>query len=154
MLPDSFANESASNGYVLFDIKTKRDLSWGTKIKNTAAIYFDFNEPIITNTTINTLAQPTNVKEVITQDLPLDISPNPGSNLSVLKFSLEQSTQVDLALYDTRGHLITQYLKSEHLQSGTHQVRFEETNLPQGIYFVILKTADGMMGIEKWVKIE
>ena len=154
MLPDSFVNEPASNGYVLFDIKIKKDLPWGTKIENTAAIYFDFNEPIITNTTINTLAQPTNVKAVITQDLPLEISPNPGSELSILKFSLEQSTQVDLGLYDTRGHLITQYLKSEDLQSGTHQVRFEETNLPQGIYFIMLKTADGMMGMEKWVKIE
>ena len=153
MLPDSFVNEPASNGYVLFDIKTKRDLPWGTKVENTAAIYFDFNEPIITNTTINTLAQPTNVKEVITQDLPLEISPNPGSELSILKFSLEQSTQVDLGLYDTRGHLITQYLTQEQLQSGPHQVRFEEADLPQGIYFVVLKTADGMMGTEKWVKL-
>ena len=154
MLPDSFVNEPASNGYVLFDIKTKKDLPWGSKIENTAAIYFDFNEPIITNTTINTLVSPVNVNEVIAKDLPLSISPNPGGDLSILKFSLEEATEVDLALYDTRGHLITQYLKSENLQSGAHQIRFEESDLPQGIYFVILKTADGMMGMEKWVKVE
>jgi len=153
MLPDSFVNEPASNGYVLFDIKTKRDLPWGTKIENTAAIYFDFNEPIITNTTINTLLQPTNVNNLTDANLPLSISPNPGRDLAVLKFSLEEATQVDLALYDTRGHLITQYLKNENLQNGEHQVRFEEVDLPQGIYFVVLKTADGMMGMEKWVKL-
>jgi len=154
MLPDSFVNEPASNGYVLFDIKTKRDLVWGTKIENTAAIYFDFNEPIITNTTVNTLLQPTNVKDQTASDLPLQISPNPGSDLSILQFSLEKSTEVDLALYDTRGRLVTQYLKKEHLQNGIHQVRFEEVELPQGIYFVVLKTVDGMMGMEKWVKVE
>jgi len=153
MLPDSFVNEPASNGYVLFDIKTKRDLPWGTKIENTAAIYFDFNEPIITNTTINTLLQPTNTNNLTAANLPLSISPNPGRDLAVLKLSLEEATQVDLALYNTRGHLITQYLNKEQLQSGMHQVRFEEADLPQGIYFVVLKTADGMMGMEKWVKI-
>jgi len=154
MLPDSFINEPASNGYVLFDIKTKRDLSWGTKIENTAAIYFDFNEPIITNTTVNTLRQPTNVKNLITLNLPLEISPNPGNGSSIVKFSLEEPTQVDLALFDTRGHLIRQYLNKEQLQSGLHQVRFEETELPQGIYFVALKTENGMTGMEKLVKIE
>ena len=52
MLPDSFVNEPASNGFVLFDIKTKRNLPFGTVMENTAEIFFDFNEPIITNTVV------------------------------------------------------------------------------------------------------
>ncbi len=155
MLPDSFVNEPASNGYVLFDIKTKKDLPWETKIENTAAIYFDFNDPIITNTVTNTLRlPPVNVKNLEDSNLSLKLSPNPSSDLSILKFELEKSTQVDLALYDTRGRLIRQYLKEEALQSGLHQVRFEESNLSEGIYFVVLKTAEGKMEMEKWVKVK
>ncbi len=50
-LPDSTSNEPASHGYVAFRIKANSNLPFGTYIGNTANIYFDFNEPIITNTT-------------------------------------------------------------------------------------------------------
>src|SRR5690606_17103611 len=49
-LPDSFTNEAASHGYVSFFIKQRPQLPHGTVIDNSAAIYFDYNEPIITNT--------------------------------------------------------------------------------------------------------
>jgi hypothetical protein len=49
-LVDSITNEPASNGFVLFRIKTKGQLNVGDVIKNSAAIYFDFNPPVITNT--------------------------------------------------------------------------------------------------------
>ncbi|MBK9399598.1 MAG: hypothetical protein IPN36_01715 [Bacteroidetes bacterium] len=49
-LPDSNVNESASHGFVRYRIKPKSNLQSGDTIKNFAAIYFDFNEPVITNT--------------------------------------------------------------------------------------------------------
>ncbi len=54
MLPDSMSNPEGSKGYVQFKIKTQSNLLPPINIPNTAAIYFDFNEPIITNT-VNTL---------------------------------------------------------------------------------------------------
>jgi hypothetical protein len=56
-LPDSTRSPVESNGFVLFTIKPKPGLSEGVEIFNTAGIYFDFNEPIITNTTRNTLVE-------------------------------------------------------------------------------------------------
>jgi len=51
LLVDSFANEEDSHGFVKFRIDLKpTDLDPGDVIDNTAAIYFDFNDPIITNT--------------------------------------------------------------------------------------------------------
>lgn len=50
MLPDSFTNEPASHGYILFKIKTKSNLPFFSIVKNKAEIYFDYNEAVITNT--------------------------------------------------------------------------------------------------------
>ncbi|MEO1261672.1 MAG: T9SS type A sorting domain-containing protein [Bacteroidota bacterium] len=58
MLPDSNINEAASHGFVSFKIKPKTPLVPGTVIENKAAIYFDFNEPIITNTVFHTIEKP------------------------------------------------------------------------------------------------
>jgi|GEM_PF-1635047 len=55
MLPDSSVNYLGSQGHVSFYLKHADHLELGTEILNTAAIYFDFNAPIITNTVINTL---------------------------------------------------------------------------------------------------
>jgi len=43
--------------YLNHTVKTKKGLPLGTQFKNTAAIYFDFNEAVITNTTVNTLGE-------------------------------------------------------------------------------------------------
>lgn len=50
-LPDSTADEPNSHGYISFKIKPKSTVAFGNTIKNKASIYFDYNEPIITNTT-------------------------------------------------------------------------------------------------------
>lgn len=54
-LPDSTENEPESHGYVVFEVKTKPSAPDYSIVENSAAIYFDFNEPVITNSVINTL---------------------------------------------------------------------------------------------------
>lgn len=44
-----------SNGFVAYTIQLKSNLPAGTQITNNADIYFDFNAPIETNTTLNTI---------------------------------------------------------------------------------------------------
>ncbi|MFN6378389.1 MAG: T9SS type A sorting domain-containing protein [Flavobacteriales bacterium] len=51
MLPDSTSNEPESHGYVIYKIRTMPGIEVGEVINNTAAIFFDDNPPIITNTT-------------------------------------------------------------------------------------------------------
>jgi uncharacterized repeat protein (TIGR01451 family) len=51
MLPDSTTDLEGSNGFVFFTVNQNKNLADGTEINNTADIYFDFNDPIITNTT-------------------------------------------------------------------------------------------------------
>ena len=55
MLPDSNVNKPASHGFVKFSVKQQADNPMGTMIENYAGIYFDFNDPIHTNTVRHTI---------------------------------------------------------------------------------------------------
>ena len=57
LLPDSTTNEPASHGFYTFGIKVKQGLEDFSEISNTAGIYFDFNQPVVTNTTKNTIVE-------------------------------------------------------------------------------------------------
>ena len=48
-LPASATNEPASHGYIRFRVKTVAALPVNSVIPNKAAIYFDYNSPVITN---------------------------------------------------------------------------------------------------------
>ncbi|MDC1221264.1 T9SS type A sorting domain-containing protein [Salibacteraceae bacterium] len=56
-LPDSGASQEGSKGWFDFSIKAKDDLALGTEINNLVDIYFDYNAPIRTNATHNTIDQ-------------------------------------------------------------------------------------------------
>jgi sugar lactone lactonase YvrE len=68
-LPDSTKNSLASNGFVAFSIKPKTGLSEKTRIENYADIIFDFNDPVRTNTTFNTIYD---VPPVVESSVKLD----------------------------------------------------------------------------------
>jgi uncharacterized repeat protein (TIGR01451 family) len=52
-LPDSTANEAASHGHLIYRIKESPLNIAGSSIYNTAYIYFDWNDAVVTNTTYN-----------------------------------------------------------------------------------------------------
>ncbi len=58
MLPDSNVNEPGSHGFISFEIPLKDGVAPLTVVENRAGIYFDFNDPIITNTTFHTVEKP------------------------------------------------------------------------------------------------
>ncbi|MBK7966532.1 MAG: hypothetical protein IPK10_15490 [Bacteroidetes bacterium] len=68
-LPDSNTNEPASHGYVQYKIRAKDSLLIGSTIENTANIFFDFNAPVITNTTSNIVINCSIPITVITENI-------------------------------------------------------------------------------------
>lgn len=86
-LPDSGSNYKGSMGSITYAIKQKKDLAPGTEIKNTAAIYFDYNSPIITNTTLNTIYIPTSVQNVSLGSNSVSVYPNPANTALTVKMS-------------------------------------------------------------------
>ncbi|MFI5171831.1 MAG: SBBP repeat-containing protein [Chitinophagales bacterium] len=54
-LPDSTTNEAESHGYVIFEIRPLPATPTGSVIENRSAIYFDYNDPVFTNSVLNTV---------------------------------------------------------------------------------------------------
>ena len=154
LLPDSFVNEPASNGFVLFEIHTKQDLPFGSTFENTAEIFFDFNEPIITNTVINTLTAPTSVAELTPRSISTRISPNPGGDESVLFYDLEEAAVLTVGIYDLNGKLVRGLLQQERKDAGAYQLGLDGIGLPQGVYLIRVETERGHSAIRKWIRME
>ena len=132
LLPDSFVNEAGSHGVLSYFIKRKMDIPFGTEINNTGYIYFDFNPPIQTNTTRNTLFDPTlGIKPI--GNMQFNMQPNPTFDRSRITLQLNQADDVQVSVLDVSGRLI-QNRKLGKLAAGEHQ--FQTESLPAGTYLV------------------
>jgi|GEM_PF-2099180 len=57
LLPDSLTNLTGSQGFVSFTVSTLPGIEDFTRVENTAGIFFDFNQPVITNTVASTIVE-------------------------------------------------------------------------------------------------
>ena len=69
-LPDSITDEPASHGFLRFRVRVLAVSAPGTTIGNSAAIYFDFNDPVITNTAQVTVVAPGWTERSNVPDIP------------------------------------------------------------------------------------
>jgi hypothetical protein len=141
MLPDSGANFAASNGLIQYFIEQKPGLTIGTEIKNIAAIYFDFNAPIITNMVTNTIDWATGVEEPITNlnGNKLVVYPNPfGENIELLWNINPEESVISSTLYSIQGQMLADLSSIFKTHSGKTDISWATSALPPGIY--ILKT--------------
>lgn len=143
LLPDSTTNEPESHGYFNYTVKLKPNLPLGTVIENTAAIYFDFNEPIITNTTVNTIYEPLSVAER-EDDAFFALYPNPTTGQFVLDFGHELNA-ASIAIYDRLGRQVDAYSVSNTSKTTI------DLNGPAGIYLVVVR-AEGEVFTQRVVK--
>jgi len=77
LLPDSHSNEAGSQGFVKYSIQADSNMATGTDIRNTAYIVFDFNAPVVTNTTNSTYG--VNNIEPVAGTSGFKIYPNPNT---------------------------------------------------------------------------
>jgi hypothetical protein len=145
-LPDSFRNVAASQGFVKFRIRQKKDLPIGTKINNKAGIYFDFNDPIITNTTLHTVARDVLITAIVEPNktpnsLTINVSPNPFAEHATFELSENGKpfnsdfNAPKFELYDALGRLV----RSEKIANDRFD--FHRKDLANGLYF--FKITDG-----------
>jgi len=103
LLPDSTSDERNSHGFVKYRIIPKNTLQLGDEIKNTAHIFFDYNDPIKTNTTTNRVANTTGVHEASNDHL-LQLYPNPSNGLFYLNCNLNETGTIKVM--NTEGKLL------------------------------------------------
>ncbi len=131
-LPDSTANEPASHGFVQFSVMQQVDVPLGTVIENTAAIYFDFNPAVITNTTYHTVGRDfilVEVDEILRPGLVVNVFPNPFAEVATFELEGDEWNDLRFVLSDVRGRTLV-----EEAFSG-NRYRLDGSNLPDGIYF-------------------
>lgn len=135
-LPDSHINEAASHGWLMYRIKVKPNLSLGTQIRNKAAIYFDYNLPIITNSTLNTFGL-VGVDPRLNSDAGFKLYPNPALGQVQLLLDDSWSNETAVSVLDLSGKSILTTV------INPADSRLETLNLhalPKGIYLVECRT--------------
>lgn len=87
LLPDSNVNEPGSHGFVLFSIERAAGLPLGTEITNGAAIYFDFNAPVITEPSVVEISTVSGSADAVGAAAGVRAWPNPVRAGQVLSLS-------------------------------------------------------------------
>jgi hypothetical protein len=111
----------------------------GTEIFNNAAIYFDFNEPIITNTTLHTIEEDfilVALHEPTQVEIEVKVYPNPFVHTATFEVKGAENQQLTLNLFDSMGRLA----RREVFADG--QLQFQREDLRSGIWFFQIE-ADG-----------
>jgi Secretion system C-terminal sorting domain len=75
--------------------------------------------------------------------------PNPFNPATTIEFALPQSGDVNLAVYDISGRVVTQ-LAEGHFNAGYHKITFNAGNLASGIYLYRLE-AGNFVSVKKLV---
>ena len=149
-LADSETNEPDSHGFVMFKISQKTGNQKNDVIKNRAAIYFNYNQPIITNTAFNTIGLPdktTNVPIVtrIEKDIPASVFYE-NAYLHINISVAPSSEQYSATIYDVLGKQIAH---EKQIFGFSHKMLVG--NLPKGVYLFEIEGSSGKKASSKFM---
>jgi hypothetical protein len=134
-LPPMSIYPIGSIGIVAYSIHAKKNLAIGTQFKNSAAIFFDYNAPIITNTTINTINNNIGIKEIKSIDNAMSLFPNPTADNYSLKITTEEETTKGVVnVYNLEGSLISENIIV--LTKGANLFNYSVANFAAGMYVI------------------
>lgn len=129
-LADSTTNEPASHGHLVYRIMENAANHYGTEIENTAYIYFDWNDPIITNTTYNFNNWIEGLTEGSAQNI--HVYPNPASE----SLTISCEGDFDYQLVDLSGRIVSS-------GSATDSESITISNAAVGIYQLNVQSNQG-----------
>lgn len=131
-LPDSASNEPASHGFVSFNIKADNlEIQPFMFLNNTADIYFDFNEPIRTNTA-STFLEGEGIDE---NKFTYSVYPNPAKDILWFMLPTKTSGKLTTRIADLNGRV----LKTTNINlADTNGFNQDISWLANGVYFITL----------------
>ena len=143
-MPDSNVNEPGSHGFINFTIEQRPGNEVGTVIENWAGIYFDFNDPVITDTAFNTVGIPDTFTTI--SSLPvmynelaeIKVYPNPFSESTTFEIAGVEGEQVNILLFDLTGKKVSSI-------SGANKVELHRGELTNGIYLYSVSNDAGII---------
>ena len=151
-LPAQATDDLRSNGMFTYTVHINPDLAVGSQIRNHASIYFDYNAPVVTNSTLNTIgtANPANVgvKPVAGAYSSFTVYPNPANSSFNAIINSNASGNATITVTDVTGKtLIT---KTIAIQRGAQTIPVDVSQVAPGIYFVSC-TENGQIQTRKLV---
>jgi hypothetical protein len=135
-------------GYFQYRIKPLPNLPLGTQIENTAYIYFDYNAPIITNTTQNNFQTVVTTINQNNDANQLKVFPNPANEL--LNINLQNSVIENCIISNALGQTV---FSSANEINSNHNIQLNISHLSAGVYFVKVSASDGSYNA-KFIKSE
>lgn len=138
-LPDSASDEEGSQGFVKFKIKQQPNNEIGTVINNDVAIYFDYNEPVITNTATVKIGKVTisNIQNLYNENVEISAYPNPFSEQTIIKVKGENFDKLELNVFDVQGRNV----RKMAVANG-NQFTLKRDGLVHGMYVFEIRTND------------
>ena len=140
-LPDSNSNEPESHGWVQYRVKSKPTVNpLSTVIHNTASIYFDFNDPIVTNDAL--VEYSTSVATL--PNIDFQLYPNPTANHVTIVLPKEHPNAL-VAVHDLTGREVFS------TAPVNAQVQLQTLVLSSGVYHVAMRVNGKSIGGKKLV---
>lgn len=147
LLPDSNVNEPASHGFVQYRIRPRADAPLETDIFNSAAIYFDFNDPIITNATVHRIGEnfiSVGFWEPRKPAYTVSVYPQPLSDAACIEVK-GPAGAARLRIFDQTGR------QALALDAAEPRFLLRRGDLPAGMYFFRVEMDGAVIGSGKLI---
>ncbi len=131
-LPDSTRNEPDSHGYLKYSVRLRSGLPPGTTIPNRASIYFDFNEPVGTNTVVASIPHHSD-----NAASALRIYPNPALDIIRIDAQAPAGSVVELR------NILGQPALQQTVGDENAGITLDLSGLPGGPYMVVIRSGNG-----------
>lgn len=136
-LPPAEVDSVGAHGYFKYSIRPRAEIGPGERIYNTAEIVFDFEAPIITNTTRHTIFR---TREQI---VPPNVYPNPFNPVTQIQYDVLRRSNVTIQVFDITGRLVETLARGEQ-PAGTYTVVWDASRYSSGMYLVRMHTDAGV----------
>jgi len=142
-LPDADSDEPGSHGFINYSIDRDPNLPLGSVIPNKAAIYFDFNAPVITNLSEAIISSPTSTRQVELLNSSFKVFPNPSQGQYFVSFEQNQPQDLHLQVYNMQGQLLLEQTQADAPTSG--QMSFDLSSFPAAHYLLRINGQDQLI---------
>jgi uncharacterized repeat protein (TIGR01451 family) len=173
LLPGGSAEEAQSKGFIKFRVAQKPNLPEETEIRNRAAVFFDYHEPVLTETVWHNVACDDNLvttaseivesqevedncidvdPSIITTVYPgpdnqtgftINLQPNPFNESIVIELEGRELNELVFSVYDMMGRLIRQELHQSNIFT------YYRNGMPAGLYLYRLESEGQLLSAGK-----
>ncbi len=129
MLPTEDSDALGSQGSFQYRMAPKTSLNLGGQLTNRADIYFDYNEPVLTNTTLTTVALNTGLTENALGS-GLFVAPSPGNGQVSVRWADGQMNNGRFTVLDALGRTVY----TSRMSNANNNRQMDLSFLPEGSY--------------------